>query len=219
MKRFWINLKYEYEDKCTLEELTKAQLRNKGIAATSALDRRWVIKVAFPSLYTRERDPLFFTGRWIGPRAGLDGCGKPRCVIRWPDGLSSSELLYRLQYNSSGYLCTYVHNALRCVAFLFVALCCVVLCCVVLCCVVLCCVVLCCVVLCCVGLCCVVLCWIVLWWVVMCFVVLWWVVMCFVVLWWVVFGCVVLCCDGLCCVYCFVMGCVGLCCVVLCDCA
>jgi hypothetical protein len=39
-------------------------------------------------------------GRWVGPRAGLDGCGKsrPHHGIRYPDRPARSQPLYRLRY-------------------------------------------------------------------------------------------------------------------------
>ena len=46
------------------------------------------------------RTPYAFTGGWVGPRIGLDGCGKSRIPIgiRSPDRPARSELLYRLSY-------------------------------------------------------------------------------------------------------------------------
>jgi hypothetical protein len=39
------------------------------------------------------------TGGWVGPRAGLDGCGKPRLTgIRSMDRPARSESLYRLSF-------------------------------------------------------------------------------------------------------------------------
>jgi hypothetical protein len=38
-------------------------------------------------------------GGWVGPRAGLDGCGKSRPTgIRSPDRPARSQSLYRLSY-------------------------------------------------------------------------------------------------------------------------
>jgi hypothetical protein len=37
----------------------------------------WVVNATPRPLYPRER-PGTHTGGWVGPRAGLDGCGKPR---------------------------------------------------------------------------------------------------------------------------------------------
>jgi hypothetical protein len=51
-------------------------------------------------LYPRERPGTHCTGGWVGPRAGLDGCGKsrPPTGIRYPDRPARSESLYRLSY-------------------------------------------------------------------------------------------------------------------------
>jgi hypothetical protein len=41
-----------------------------------------------------------FIGGWVYPRAGLDGCGKPRPTgIRSPDRPARWESLYRLRYS------------------------------------------------------------------------------------------------------------------------
>ena len=49
--------------------------------------------------YLRERAGTYFTGGWVGPRAGLDGCGKPRPTgIRSPDRPAHKKSLYRLRY-------------------------------------------------------------------------------------------------------------------------
>ena len=54
-----------------------------------------------PGRFTpRERPGTYCTGGWVGPRAGLDGCGKyrPPTGIRSPDRPARSESLYRLSY-------------------------------------------------------------------------------------------------------------------------
>ena len=38
----------------------------------------WVVNATPRPLYPRERPGTHCTGRWVGPRAGLDGCGKSR---------------------------------------------------------------------------------------------------------------------------------------------
>jgi hypothetical protein len=40
--------------------------------------RGWVISTTPRPLYPRERHGTHYTGGWVGPRAGLDGCGKSR---------------------------------------------------------------------------------------------------------------------------------------------
>jgi hypothetical protein len=48
-------------------------------------------------LYPRERPGTHCTGGWVGPRAGLDRCGKSRS----PDLPARSESLHRLSYPGS----------------------------------------------------------------------------------------------------------------------
>ena len=51
------------------------------------------------TLYPRERHGTHCTGGWVGPRAGLDRCGKSRPHRDpIPDRLARSQLLYRLSY-------------------------------------------------------------------------------------------------------------------------
>ena len=82
---------------------------------TSALDGGWVV-VTPRSLYHQERLGTHCIGGWVGPRAGLDGCGKSRPTwIRSPDRPACSESLYRLSYpgpslyNIKVYIHTYYH--------------------------------------------------------------------------------------------------------------
>ena len=54
---------------------------SKGIAypfMTSALRCGWVVSTTPRPLYPRKRPGTHCTGGWVGPRAGLDGCGKSR---------------------------------------------------------------------------------------------------------------------------------------------
>jgi hypothetical protein len=48
------------------------------LSLTSALDGRWVVNATSQSLYPRERTGTDCIGGWVGPRAGLEGCGKFR---------------------------------------------------------------------------------------------------------------------------------------------
>ena len=51
------------------------------------------------ALYLRERPCTHCTGGWVGPRAGLDRCGKSRPPgIRSPDRPARSQSLYQLSY-------------------------------------------------------------------------------------------------------------------------
>ena len=63
-------------------QATKARRVGRGIAITNLRPRHWrwgwgVITTPQP-LYPRERPGTHCTGGWVGPRAGLDGCGKSR---------------------------------------------------------------------------------------------------------------------------------------------
>ena len=44
---------------------------------TSALRWGWVVSTTPRPLYPPERPGIHCTGGWVGPRAGLDVCGKP----------------------------------------------------------------------------------------------------------------------------------------------
>jgi hypothetical protein len=56
----------------------------------------WVVNAKPRSLYPRERPGTHCRGGWVGPKAGLDRCGKSR--LRSPDRPARSESLYRLSY-------------------------------------------------------------------------------------------------------------------------
>jgi hypothetical protein len=59
----------------------RAQKGNRGIALLILdLDARrvWVVSTTPQPLYPRERPGTHCTGGWVGPRAGLDVCEKPR---------------------------------------------------------------------------------------------------------------------------------------------
>ena len=59
----------------------------------------WVVNATPRLLYPRERSGTHCEGGWVGPRAGLDGCGKSRPTgIRSPDRPARSQSLYRLRY-------------------------------------------------------------------------------------------------------------------------
>ena len=57
----------------------------------------WVVNATPRPLYPQERPGTRCIGGWVGPRAGLDGCGKSR------PNRDSTVLLY--QFRSSGMLC------------------------------------------------------------------------------------------------------------------
>ena len=48
------------------------------LTLTSALDGGWVVNATPRPLYPRERPGTYCIGGWVGPRSGLDGCGKSR---------------------------------------------------------------------------------------------------------------------------------------------
>jgi hypothetical protein len=66
----------------------------------------WVVNSTPRRLYPRERPGTHWTGGWVGPRAGLDGCGKS-CPHR--DSISSFTLI--LAYFKHG---TTVRSESRC---------------------------------------------------------------------------------------------------------
>jgi hypothetical protein len=61
------------------------------LAVTSGLDGGWVVVTPRP-LYPRERPGTHFVEGWVGPRAGLDGCGKDTAGYK---SLSYSSLFER----------------------------------------------------------------------------------------------------------------------------
>ena len=65
---------------------------------TSALKMGVGVSTTHRPLYSRERPGTHCTGGWVGPRVGLDGCGKsrPHTGIRYPDRPARSKSLYRL---------------------------------------------------------------------------------------------------------------------------
>ena len=60
----------------------------------------WAVTAAPRPLYPLERPGTHCTGGWVGPRAGVDGCGKSRSPtgIRSPDRPARGESLYRMSY-------------------------------------------------------------------------------------------------------------------------
>jgi len=72
---------------------------------------RWVINATPRPLYPRERPGTHCIGGRVGPRTGLDVCGKSRhpAKIRSADRGARSESLYRLIYTGDG-CCTFSGN-------------------------------------------------------------------------------------------------------------
>ena len=59
----------------------------------------WVVNATPRQLFPPGRPGTHCTGGWVGPRAGLGGCGKFRLTeIRSPDRPACRESLYRLRY-------------------------------------------------------------------------------------------------------------------------
>ena len=74
------------------------QKHNSNLSLTSASDVG-VQRHAPATLPSRKRPGTHCTEGWVGPRAGLDGCGKYRPIgIRSPDRPAPSKSLYRLSY-------------------------------------------------------------------------------------------------------------------------
>ena len=99
----------KYEDKGkghprTGHEVPEGEYRNSStLSLTSALDAVIVQRHAPAALTAGKRPGTHCIGCWVGPRAGLEGCGKSRrhsTGIRSPDRPVRSESLYRLSYRS-----------------------------------------------------------------------------------------------------------------------
>jgi len=68
---------------------------------TAALEGMSGQQQAPAALYPRERLGTHFTGGWVGPRACLDRCGKPRPYRdSIPDRPVRSQSLHRLSYRA-----------------------------------------------------------------------------------------------------------------------
>jgi len=75
--------------------------------------RRWVSGQQHvpTALYPRERPGTHFTGGWVGPRAGLDRCGKSRPHrVSIPDRPARSQSLYRLSYRAHTHTHIYIYT-------------------------------------------------------------------------------------------------------------
>jgi len=64
--------------KFLLEHATKAQMGSRGVILLFPfpLDGGCVVNATPWPLYLRERTGTHSIGGWLGPRVGLDGCGK-----------------------------------------------------------------------------------------------------------------------------------------------
>jgi len=83
---------------------------------------------ASAALYPRERPGTHWTGGWVSPRVGLEGCGKSAPTgIQSPDRSVRSEPLYRLNYpgpqiNKGTVFKFLLIKCLFCVSWIFVCL-------------------------------------------------------------------------------------------------
>jgi len=72
--------------KFTVEKVTKAQ-RGVEVQLCSLFNFgarwEWVVNAKPRPLYPRERPGTHCVGGWVGPRAGLDRCGKSRLPVLW----------------------------------------------------------------------------------------------------------------------------------------
>ena len=90
--------------KVSLEQATKAQ-RGADVQLYCSFNlcarRGWVFNATPRPLYPRVRLGTHCKGGWVGPRAGLDGCGKSRPLPGFDprNRPSRSESLYRLSYH------------------------------------------------------------------------------------------------------------------------
>jgi len=83
-----LELKLERVHQCTVKGKVHPRTGHEGpeveqrysstLSLTSALDGGWVVNATPRSLYPWERPGTHCIGGWVGPRAGLDGCGKSR---------------------------------------------------------------------------------------------------------------------------------------------
>jgi hypothetical protein len=103
----------------TLEQTTKTQ---EGIETSLysffnlGTRSRWVLRSTHRPIYSREWPGTHFIEGWVGPRAGLDGCGKsrlttgfdPRTVHPVPTELTRPTLYYELSRNYVFQMHTYV---------------------------------------------------------------------------------------------------------------
>jgi hypothetical protein len=110
-EQFLLNTLYlDMYVKYTLETATKAQRWNRYtyllLLLTSAPDWVWVFKAIPRRLCPMEWPGTHYVWGWVGPRTGLDGCGKFRLTgIGSPDLPARSGLLYRLSYPGPLFAC------------------------------------------------------------------------------------------------------------------
>ena len=68
-------------------------------------------QAALPPGKRPKRPGIYCTGGWMGPRAGMDSCGKYRLTaIGSPDLPACSESLYGLHYTGPSYIYTRVYR-------------------------------------------------------------------------------------------------------------
>jgi hypothetical protein len=83
----------------TGHESPEGERYSSTLSLTSALGRVGGQRHAPAALPPGKRPGNHCVGRWVGPRAGLDGCGKSHPTgIRSPDRQTRSESLCRLRF-------------------------------------------------------------------------------------------------------------------------
>jgi hypothetical protein len=106
------------EVKVTLDNATKAQRGGVEVKLYSFFNIGarwcgWVVNATSRPLYPRERPGTHCIGGWIGPRTGLDGCGKSCPTgIRSPDPPARIKSLYRLSYRAHYVITDFHRNSL-----------------------------------------------------------------------------------------------------------
>ena len=72
----------------------------------------WVVNATPRQLYPRERPGIHCIGGWVGPRAGLDRCGKSRAHRdSIPERPGCSQSLYRQSYPAHIYIYIYISSS------------------------------------------------------------------------------------------------------------
>jgi hypothetical protein len=89
--------------KCSRYMSGVAQRVGRGIALLfhyRGTRRRWVVSSTPRPHFTPGKRPVsILQGGWVGPRTGLDGCGKSRPYRDWiPDRSARSQQQFRLRY-------------------------------------------------------------------------------------------------------------------------
>ena len=79
------------------------QIYSSTLPSTSPLDSGWVVSTTPRPLYPQERPGIYCINGWVGPRAGLDGCGKS-CLHR--DSIPGPSSPYRVAIPTEQQYCS-----------------------------------------------------------------------------------------------------------------